>query len=74
MKSHLKPRTFLVQWHAQSLYASFLLDRNPTRCSSPCDAHGHQAPTYERRSVSERIGRRSALTTNRNQLRRIQIP
>jgi hypothetical protein len=74
MKSHLKPRTFLVQWHAQSLYASFLLDRNPTRCSSLCDAHGHHASIYERPSVSERIGRRSALTTNQNQLRRIQIP
>jgi site-specific recombinase XerD len=36
--------------------------------------HGHHAPTYERRSVSERIGRRSALTTKQNQLRRIQIP
>jgi hypothetical protein len=74
MKSHLKPRTCLVRWHAQSPYASLLLDRNPTRCSSLCDGHGHHASTYERPSVSQRIGRRGALTTNQNQLWRIQIP
>jgi hypothetical protein len=74
MKSHLQPRTFLVQWHAQPLYASFFLDRNLTRCSKLCDAHSHEASTYERPPVSVHIACKGVLATNKNRLRSIQIP
>ena len=74
MKSHLQPRTLLVQWHAQPPYASLFLDRILTRCSRLSDAHCRYASTYERPSVSQHIDGRGALTTNQNQLRRIQIP
>jgi hypothetical protein len=74
MKSHLQPRTFLVQWHAQPLYASLFSDRNLTLCSRPCDAHCHHASTYERRSMSVHIACKGVFATTKNRLRSIQIP
>jgi hypothetical protein len=63
MKSHLQPRTLLVLWHAQPLYASLFTDRYLARCSGPRDAYCYNAVPYECPFVFERIGCRRVLAT-----------
>ena len=66
MKSHLQPRTLLVQRREQSFCALFFSDHEMHPATMP--------PPRKYPLVSERIGSQGTLATNQNQLRRIQIP
>ena len=61
LKSHLQPRTLLVQRHVQPLYALLFSDRTLAHRSRPSDAYCHEASTYKYSVMCERTGSNDAL-------------
>jgi hypothetical protein len=74
MKSHLEPRTSLVQRHAQSLCASFFSDPGLAHSSRSSDPYCYDTSTYECPLVRQHTGGGVPSHNNQNRLSRIQIP
>jgi len=74
MKSHLHPRTPIVQQHAQSLCASFPSDQDLPRCSRRSAVSCRDAYTYERPSVPPPADRKALRNPHQNRISHIQIP